>query len=80
LSFSYAGADRGWQPMWHDAKQLPRAVRLTVRSATTGQIVMVSTAMPVHVTSPAACAIGAAKECLDSLNKPGEDEAQEETL
>jgi general secretion pathway protein J len=79
LSFSYAGADRGWQPTWHDATQLPRAVRLTVRSTTTGQIVMVSTALPVHVTSPAACAQGSARECLDRLDKP-EAETQEETL
>jgi general secretion pathway protein J len=79
LSFSYAGADRGWQPVWHDATQLPRAVRLTVRSSATGQIVMVSTAMPVHVTSPAACASGSARECLDRLDKP-EAEQKEETL
>ena len=79
LSFSYAGADRGWQPTWHDATQLPRAVRLTVRSTTTGQIVMVSTALPVHVTSPAACAQGSARQCLDLLDKP-EAETQEQTL
>jgi general secretion pathway protein J len=78
LSFSYAGADRGWQPTWHDATQLPRAVRLTVRSTVTGQIVMVSTAMPVHVTSPAACAIGSARDCLDRLDTP--EEQTEQTL
>jgi general secretion pathway protein J len=78
LSFSYAGADRAWQPIWHDATQLPRAVRLIVRSTATGQIVMVSTAMPVHVTSPAGCALGSARECLDRLDKP--EAVQEETL
>ena len=78
LSFSYAGADRAWQPVWHDATQLPRAVRLIVRSTATGQIVMISTAMPVHVTSPAACATGSARECLDRLDKP--EVVQEETL
>jgi general secretion pathway protein J len=71
LSFSYAGADRAWQPTWHDATQLPRAVRLTVRSTATGQIVMVSTAVPVHVTSPAECAAAqSARQCLDRLDKP----------
>jgi general secretion pathway protein J len=80
LSFSYAGADRAWRPIWQDATQLPRAVRLTVRSTATGQIVMVSTALPVHVSSPAACALGSAKECLERLNKPEEAEPQEETL
>ncbi|MEA2839431.1 MAG: ral secretion pathway protein [Methylobacteriaceae bacterium] len=79
LSFSYAGPDRAWQPTWQDATQLPRAVRLTVRSTVTGQIVMVSTAMPVHVTSPAACALGSARQCLDRLDKP-EAESQEQTL
>jgi general secretion pathway protein J len=78
LSFSYAGADRAWQPIWHDATQLPRAVRLIVRSTATGQIVMISTAMPVHVTSPAACALGSARECLERLDKP--EAVQEETL
>ena len=79
LSFSYAGPDRVWQPTWHDATQLPRAVRLMVRSTATEQTVMVSTAMPVHVTSPAACAAASARQCLDRLDKP-EAEAQEETL
>jgi general secretion pathway protein J len=78
LSFSYAGADRAWQPIWHDATQLPRAVRLIVRSTATGQIVMVSTAMPVHVTSPASCALDSARECLDRLDKP--EEQVEQTL
>jgi general secretion pathway protein J len=78
LSFSYAGPDRAWQPIWHDATQLPRAVRLIVRSTATGQIVMVSTAVPVHVTSPAICAIGAARDCLDRLDKP--EVVQEDTL
>jgi general secretion pathway protein J len=77
LSFSYAGADRAWQPVWHDATQLPRAVRLIVRSTATGQIVMVSTAMPVHVTSPAACTSGSAKECLERLSKPEEPEVEQ---
>jgi general secretion pathway protein J len=77
LSFSYAGADRAWQPVWHDATQLPRAVRLIVRSTATGQIVMVSTALPVHVTSPAACVIGAAKDCLERLNRPDEGEVEQ---
>ena len=77
LSFSYAGADRAWQPAWHDSMQLPRAVRLIVRSTVTGQIVMVSTAIPVHVTSPAACAAGSAKECLERLNKPEEADVEQ---
>jgi general secretion pathway protein J len=78
LSFSYAGADRMWQPVWHDATQLPRAVKLIVRSTTTGQIVMVSTAMPVHVTSPALCATGSPRECIERLEKP--EEQVEQTL
>jgi hypothetical protein len=67
-----------WQPVWHDSTQLPRAVKLIVRSTATGQIVMVSTAMPVHVTSPAACVAGGLKECLERLDKP--EEQVEQTL
>jgi general secretion pathway protein J len=78
LSFSYAGPDRMWQPVWHDATQLPRAVKLIVRSTTTGQIVMVSTAMPIHVTSPAQCATGSPRECIERLDKP--EEQLEQTL
>ncbi len=78
LSFSYAGPDRMWQPVWHDATQLPRAVKLIVRSTTTGQIVMVSTAMPVHVTSPAQCATPSPRECVERLEKP--EEQVEQTL
>jgi hypothetical protein len=40
---------------------------------------MVSTAMPVHVTSPAACTLGSARQCLDRLDKP-EAEPQEQQL
>ncbi|MBV8849652.1 MAG: prepilin-type N-terminal cleavage/methylation domain-containing protein [Methylobacteriaceae bacterium] len=77
LSFSYAGIDRAWQPMWHDATQLPRAVKLIVRSTTTGQVVMVSTAIPVHVTSPAACTTKSPRECLERLNKPEQPEGEQ---
>jgi general secretion pathway protein J len=55
LSFAYAGADRMWKSTWVDAPELPTAVRVTVRNATTGRTLTVSTAALVHVTVAPAC-------------------------
>ena len=55
VSFAYAGPDRRWQSMWRDTANLPRAVRITVRDATTDQALAVSTATLVRVDAPAEC-------------------------
>jgi len=55
VSFSYAGADRVWQQNWRGAKELPTAIRVTVRDAATSQLLAISTAALVHVDIPAAC-------------------------
>ena len=55
VSFAFAGRDRIWQETWHDAAQLPNAVRVTVRNAMTDQILPVSTATLLNVNAPAEC-------------------------
>ena len=56
VSFAYAGRDRIWKTTWQNADQLPAAVRLTVRDATSGRTLTISTTALVHVELPAACA------------------------
>lgn len=53
VSFAFAGHDRIWQETWSDAKQLPTAVRVTVRDALTDEILPVSTATLLNVNAPA---------------------------
>jgi general secretion pathway protein J len=52
LSFAYAGADRAFRADWHDMDKLPSAIMLTVRDATSGRVLSVSTATLVHVNAP----------------------------
>jgi general secretion pathway protein J len=63
VSFAFAGHDRVWKESWEDAKQLPEAVRVTVRNALTGEILPVSTATLVRVNAPAECVLGASAGC-----------------
>jgi general secretion pathway protein J len=63
VSFAFAGRDRVWQETWHDVIQLPNAVRVTVRNATTDQILPASTATLLNVNAPAACARGTGTAC-----------------
>lgn len=55
VSFAYAGRDRVWKDSWQDANQLPTAVRVTVRNATTDEILPISTATLIRVNAPADC-------------------------
>jgi general secretion pathway protein J len=57
LSFAYAGQDMIWRNSWHDAEQLPTAIKLTVRDAASQRILSVSTVTPVHVQLSADCAL-----------------------
>jgi general secretion pathway protein J len=56
LSFAYAGRDDVWKDTWLDAGELPATVRLTVRDATTGRTLAVTTATAIRVELPASCA------------------------
>ena len=71
VSFAYAGRDRVWKKNWQNANQLPAAVRLMVRDATSGRTLTISTTALVHVELPAACASGKSKD--DCFGKPDAD-------
>ena len=55
VSFAFAGRDRVWKETWADVKQMPNAVRVTVRNDANGEILPVSTAASINVNAPAAC-------------------------
>ena len=74
LSFSYAGTDRNWREDWREQVQLPNAVKLTVRDATTQRTLSVSTATLIHVEVPVDCiAAKSLAECLTSTLRPSAD-------
>jgi general secretion pathway protein J len=56
LSFAYAGPDRVWKGTWRGARKLPAMIRLTIRDASTGRVLSISTITPVHVQAPSSCA------------------------
>jgi general secretion pathway protein J len=69
--FSYAGTDRNWREDWRQQAQLPSAVKLSVRDATTQRTLSVSTATPIHVEVPVDCiAAKSFAECLTSHLRP----------
>ncbi|HUI20245.1 MAG TPA: prepilin-type N-terminal cleavage/methylation domain-containing protein [Methylocella sp.] len=55
VSFAFAGHDRVWKETWQDVKQLPDAVRVTVRNSLTDEILPFSTAATIRVNVPAEC-------------------------
>ncbi|HUB63970.1 MAG TPA: prepilin-type N-terminal cleavage/methylation domain-containing protein [Methylocella sp.] len=63
VSFAFAGHDRVWKDSWQDGKQLPDAVRVTVRKASSDEILPVSTATIISVNVPAECVQGTAAAC-----------------
>jgi general secretion pathway protein J len=54
ISFAYAGADRLWLPSWKGRKQLPEAVRISVRDTVANRVLSASTVARVKVTAPGA--------------------------
>ncbi|MGJ4931266.1 prepilin-type N-terminal cleavage/methylation domain-containing protein [Bradyrhizobium sp. HKCCYLS2038] len=67
VSFAYAGADRIWQPTWHDADRLPTAVSLTVRDAGGRGERPITRIIAIHVSAPpdSVCRLGAT-QCNDA--------------
>jgi general secretion pathway protein J len=63
VSFAFAGHDRVWKDNWEDVKQLPDAVRITVRNALTDEILPLSTATSLRVNAPAECVTGTSPAC-----------------
>ncbi|SDT21048.1 PulJ/GspJ family protein [Bradyrhizobium canariense] len=55
LSFAYAGPDRIWKSAWRGAAKLPAMIKLTIRDASSGRVLSVSTITPVHVQAPSDC-------------------------
>ncbi len=55
-TFSYAGPDQVWRSAWHDADDLPTAIRVLVRDAATHYTLAVSTATLLRVNVSAECA------------------------
>jgi len=80
ITFSYAGPDRVWRPVWRGEGQLPSAIRVQLRDAATDRTLSVSTATLVHAEMPADCVL--AEVIGDCLNRqgpgqgPGQDPGQ----
>jgi general secretion pathway protein J len=53
LSFAYAGDDQAWKDSWREQEKLPAKVRLTVRDASSGRVLTLSTVATIHVQSSA---------------------------
>jgi general secretion pathway protein J len=70
VMFSYAGADRAWRANWGNESQLPSAVRVTIRDATTGRSLAMSTATRIHINASAGCV--RAKNTLDCVTPKAE--------
>ena len=63
--FSYAGPDHVWQNIWRDIGQLPIAIRILVRDATTQRTLAVSTATILRISASAECARARiVKDCI----------------
>ena len=67
VTFSYAGADRVWRNVWRGEGELPKAIRVQLRDATTDRTLSVSTATLVHAEMPADCVL--AEVITDCLNR-----------
>jgi general secretion pathway protein J len=67
--FSYQGRDGIWKNAWQNEADLPTLVRLTVRDATSGRSLAISTAAVVHVELPAKCAQSKAKSDCNEITK-----------
>jgi general secretion pathway protein J len=73
ITFSYAGPDRVWRPVWRGEVQLPSAIRVQLRDAATDRTLSVSTATLVHAEMPADCVL--AEVIGDCLNRQGPGQA-----
>ena len=67
VTFSYAGPDRVWRNVWRGEGELPKAIRVSLRDATTDRTLSVSTATLVHAEMPADCVL--AEVIADCLNR-----------
>jgi general secretion pathway protein J len=56
IALAYAGADREWKGVWSGGRDLPTAVRLTVRDGVSERTLLASTATVIRTQLPALCA------------------------
>ena len=71
VTFSYAGPDRVWRNVWRGEGELPKAIRVSLRDATTERTLSVSTATLVHAEMPADCVLAEVlAECLNRNPTP----------
>lgn len=68
VTFSYAGPDRVWRPVWRGEGELPAAIRVQLRDAATDRTLSVSTSALVHANMPAECVLS--EVIADCLNRP----------
>ena len=66
ITFSYAGPDRVWRPVWRGQGELPKAIRVQLRDASTDRVLSVSTATVIHAEMPSDCVF--AEVIADCLN------------
>jgi general secretion pathway protein J len=72
ITFSYAGRDKVWRSQWRGANELPKAIRVQVRDATTDRILQASTATIVHADMPPDCILAeVVNDCLNRERRNG---------
>jgi general secretion pathway protein J len=76
ISFAYAGPDRLWLPSWNGRKQLPEAVRISVRDIVANRVLSASTVARVRVTAPGAAKPQAEADAASALPPPGQPKQQ----
>ena len=76
ISFAYAGPDRVWLPSWKGRKQLPEAVRISVRDTVANRVLAASTVARVRVTAPGAPKLQAQANAGGALPPAGQAKQQ----
>jgi general secretion pathway protein J len=76
VSFSYAGPDRLWLPSWKGRRDLPEAVRISVRDTIANRVLAASTVALIRVTAPGAPKLQAQANAAGALPSPGQPKQQ----
>jgi general secretion pathway protein J len=72
ISFSYAGPDRLWLPSWKGRRDLPEAVRISVRDTVANRVLAASTVARIRVTAPGAPKLQAQANANGALPAAGQ--------
>jgi len=71
VTFSYAGADRVWRPVWRGEGELPKAIRVQLRDASSDRVLSVSTATVIRAEMPNDCVLAEViADCLSNRQAP----------